>query len=286
MKTILLSALIFCFSFTSNSQILNGGMETYSFTAFDTIPTNWTVRSPYGSIVGQTNDAHSGNYAFAINTWYYYGYDMMVNGYIEQGDFLFNWMKGGTPVSGKPTALKGFYKYTETLVTDSAMAKVLLKKWNTTLNKFDTISFGETRLAPTNTYTNFEIALTDYSVGVQPDSIVIYFVSHDPKNFGIPPNGNARFLYIDDLSLTQPVGIMESKKDNSVSVYYANNDLNIINNQGKIFSTSIYSIDGKLLLEKEINTTRAIIPVSEYNKGVYIIKIKGEVNLQQKFFKD
>lgn len=285
MKTFIVGFLL-ALSFTVNSQILNGDMEAYTFTAFDTVPTNWTVRSPYGSIVGQTSDAHSGNYAFAINTWYFYGYDMMVNGYLDQNDFLFNWIKGGTPVTGKPIGLKGFYKYTETLVTDSAMAKVILKKWNTTLNKADTIAFGEVRLPPTNTYTNFEIAIHDYSVGVQPDSVVIYFVSHDPNNFGIPPNNNARFLYIDDLSLLHPVGINETQKANSVSVYNSNNELNIINSDLKVFSVSVYSIDGKYILEKEITEKKTKINITDLYKGIYIIKTKGEVNLQQRFFKD
>lgn len=277
-----------CFALNTSSQIINGDMETFTITTNDTLPIGWKVDSPYSSVPGKTNNAQSGNFAFVINTWYSYAVAMMVNGNLAAGDFLSDWIKAGTPVTGKPTTVKGFYKYTNVVAGDSAIAKVILKKWNTLTHKPDTIAFGTSKLPPANSYTNFQVALTDYSVGVQPDSIVIYFMSYDYlKGTQLPCADNTcRFLYIDNLSLTQPVGIKESKKDNSVSVYYANNELNIMNRESKTFTASIYSIDGKLIFQKEINEANSKINVSDLSKGVYIIKTTGEVNLQQKFFKD
>ena len=121
----------------------------------------------------------------------------------------------------------------------------------------------------------------------QPDSVVIKFTSHDPNNIGtLPNNANSRYLYIDDLSLVQPLGVSENKIDKSVSCFYSNNELNILNKDVKKFTLGIYSTDGKLLLSKEIQEAETKINVSYFTKSIYIIKIKGEVNLQQKFFKD
>ena len=53
---------------------------------------------------------------------------MLVNGNIENADMPGNWIKAGHEVTGKPDKLKGFYKYTETQVMDSAIAEVILKK--------------------------------------------------------------------------------------------------------------------------------------------------------------
>jgi len=286
MKNYILTLLIVCFSLTGRSQILNASMETYTHTPFDTLPTNWMVKSYFGSLRGQTTDAHSGNYAFAINSWYYYGMDMMINGEIDPAYIPSYWIKAGSGISTKPTKLKGFYKYTETLVTDSAIVEVILKKWNTSKNRQDTISYGDARLHPTANYIEFEVEIKDIITTIQPDSIVIKFTSHDPKNLGMPANGNSRYLYIDDLSLEHPVGINESKKDKSINCFYANNELNVSNKEMKSFSLSVYSTDGKLLLSKDIKEAENKVSMAYLPKGVYIIKTKGEVNLQQKFFKD
>lgn len=286
MKIIILSICIFCSTFTK-AQVINGGMETYTYTPYDTLPAHWAVKTYWGSLRGQTSDAHSGNYAFVINSWYYYGIDMLVNGNIENADMPGNWIKAGHEVTGKPDKLKGFYKYTETQVMDSAIAEVILKKWNTAKNRADTIAYGNSKLHPSESYIEFEVEIKDVIANVQPDSVVIKFTSHDPNNIGtLPNNANSRYLYIDDLSLVQPLGVSENKKDKSISCFYSNNELNILNKDVKKFTLGIYSTDGKLLLSKEIQEAETKINVSYFTKSVYIIKIKGEVNLQQKFFKD
>ncbi len=286
MKKIFL--LILCLPLFYNAQLLNGGMETYTFTSNDTLPTGWMPDSYYSTIPGKTNDLHGGNAAFVINTWYYYSPGMLVNGTLNQGTFLFDWGKAGTPISTKPTSLKGFYKYTDVVSGDSSVAKVLLKKHNSTTHKFDTIGFGISKLPPANTYTNFEVAITDYSVGVQPDSVVVFFMSYDylkGTQLGCQ-NNYCRYLYLDDLSLTNPVGIKENKKENDVFFYYSANELNVINKEKQQVSIDIYSIEGKLILQKKITEIENKIDCSEIPKGIYFVKSDGQSYSNYKFVRD
>ncbi len=243
---------LFCLPLFSTAQLLNSGMETFTFTTNDTLPIGWMPDSHFSTIPGKTNDLHSGNSAFVINAWYYYSPGMLVNGTLSQGTFLFDWVKAGTPISTKPTSLKGFYKYTNVVSGDSSVVKVLLKKRNTTTLKLDTIGFGISKLPAAATYTNFEVSITDYSVGVQPDSVVIFFMSFDYLK-GTQPgcaDSYCRYLYLDDLSLTNPVGIKENKKENKIFFYYSGNELNVINKERKQITIDIYSIYGKLISQK------------------------------------
>lgn len=273
----------------SFGQLLNGNMEIYNNQSYDTVPQSWSVSSPYATLPGRTSDAHSGNSAFVINTWYFYAQGFMVNGKLETYDHLSNWIKGGTPVSGKPVAVKGFYKYTEARTVDSALVQVILKKWNTLKNKPDTLCYGYVALPPVNTYMPFEVSIHDYSLGVQPDSIVIRFASHDSKNFGSPPKNYCRYLFIDDVSLAYngPVtSIKKQSQQTSVSFYATQQELNVFNRDAKHFTVELWSLEGKLLLIKEITLPEDKIDILSFSKGVYLLKTRGDVFMEQKFFKE
>ncbi|MDP1802167.1 MAG: T9SS type A sorting domain-containing protein [Bacteroidota bacterium] len=279
---------LFCLPLLSNAQLFNGGMETFTFTTNDTLPTGWMPDSYFSTIPGKTNDKHVGNSAFVINTWYYYSPGMLVNGTLDQSNFLFDWGKAGAAISTKPISLKGFYKYTDVVSGDSAIAKVLLKKHNSITHKFDTIGFGVSKLPAAATYTNFEVSITDYSVGVQPDSIVVFFASYDylkGTQLGCQ-NNYCRYLYIDDLSLTNPVVIKENKKENEVFFYYSGNELNVITKERKQIVLEIYSIEGKLILQKEITEVENKIDCTELQKGIYFVKTNGVAYSNFKFIKN
>lgn len=279
---------ILCLPLFSVAQLQNGGMETFTFTTNDTLPTGWMPDSKFSTIPGKTNDLHSGNSAFVINTWYYYAVGMLVNGTLDPTTFLYGWVNAGTPISTKPTSLKGFYKYTDVVTGDSSVVKVLLKKRNTFTHKIDTIGFGISKLPAVATYTNFEVSITDYSVGVQPDSVVILFMSYDylkGTQLGCQDN-YCRYLYIDDLSLTSPVGIKENKKENEIFFYYNSNTLNIVNKDKKQITLDLFSIDGKVVLQKEVSEIENKIDCSDLNKGIYFVKTNGTSYSNYKFVKD
>lgn len=182
-------------------EIPNAGFENWDTT---NVLQNWSVRS--GNI-SQSTDSHSGSYAALIWTWYIYVSELLVNGNLPPNTYEIH--KAGTPTSVKPASLRGVYKYTDVAPGDSAVAIVLLKKYDTIQNKIDTIGYGIKLLGPVNTYTSFQICITDMQPSATPDSIVIAFSSsgnflkssvNDIK-FCNGGTGYCSYLYIDALSL-------------------------------------------------------------------------------------
>ena len=107
-------------------------------------------------------------------------------GFVVNGDHFYtnnlgyiDYSKCGTPFPYRPAKLRGHYKFDNTSpsLTNFGKAIVLLKKYNTTLQKIDTIAYAETttQLLATG-WALFELPLTYYSA-VIPDSVVVIFES-------------------------------------------------------------------------------------------------------------
>lgn len=185
-----------------SQEILNAGFENWDTT---NVPTSWSVSS---GMISQSTDSHSGSYAALIWTWYISISELLVNGNYSPS-FKYEIYKAGTPSSVKPASLHGVYKYTDVAPGDSAVAIVLLKKYNSMQSKIDTIGYGIKLLGPVNTYTTFQVDIVDMQPSVTPDSIVIAFSSSGNFLKSSPVDikfcdgntGNCSYLYIDELSL-------------------------------------------------------------------------------------
>ena len=109
---------------------------------------------------------------------------------------------GGTPISIKPTELRGFYKYETNSAADQGTAKVLLTRYNTTTNKRDTVSYASHTFPIQANYTAFTINLTDQMPGVMPDSITTIFSASNPAT--VPTNSVFSSLFLDSITLYKP----------------------------------------------------------------------------------
>jgi hypothetical protein len=266
------------------SQLTNGGMENYTFGS-DTVPAGWSVSSSFGTLRGRTTDAHDGNYAFVINSWYSYNPGWLVNGQLASNQFLSNSFKAGTPILGKPVLLNGFYKFTETMTTDSAFVQVILKRRNPINGNVDTVSYGTAKLPPASAYTGFQLSIHDYSPGVQPDSAVVFFATHRIGQPWVPVSPNWRYLYIDDLSFSYPTGLSENEKA-QINVRFFMNELSISNPAHKNAVCYLYSLDGKLLRQNALREGETIISLAQLPNGIYLLKIDGEVQQEYKLLKE
>jgi hypothetical protein len=276
---------LFLFPVLCFSQLLNGGMENYTFTA-DTIPTDWTVDSYWSTKTGRTADASGGNFSFVINTWYSYAPGMMVNG-TAGTSLLFDWVKAGTPINYKPALLTGYYKYIDTVYNDSAIVKVLLKKWNTALNKIDSVAFGIKKLPFANSWTQFDVEIEDLMPGQNPDSLVVFFMTFDYLA-GVQPicqTNECRYLYIDDLSLNGTIGLQEIHQQNPNDFFYSGTELNVQKNHQGSQVLEIFSVEGKLILARQIIPGSNKIDLSSLPPGFYVVRSAGSAKSVFKFVK-
>ncbi|WP_118950368.1 T9SS type A sorting domain-containing protein [Taibaiella helva] len=106
---------------------------------------------------------------------------------------------GGTPISVKPTELRGYYKYTTGSASDQGTARILMTRYNTSDNKRDTVSYATHTFTAQASYAPFSITLPDMLPGVTPDTITTIFSSSNPAT--VAPNNVFSDLVLDSLSL-------------------------------------------------------------------------------------
>lgn len=166
----------------------------------------YPVRSLY-----QESDAYQGNYAAKVVTAPFGFVQYTTIGILVNGNAEFNYgggggggnveyaSGGGTPISVKPTELRGYYKYETGSAADQGTARILLSHYNTTTNQRDTVSYETYTFPPTANYTDFSITLNDLMPGVMPDTITTIFSASNPAT--VPANSVFSSLYLDSLSL-------------------------------------------------------------------------------------
>lgn len=175
---------------------------------------NWsgdTVDQFHG--VQQSMQSQSGNYAVTVHRWY------MID---KTG------LKLKNTISQKPIYLNGFYKYTDAFlsahpdsstVDDVATVTVYFTKWNTILNRLDTIGYGYKELPAATGYIPFSCAIT-YPTIDQPDSFYIYIQpTKYHSGLGCKDSSECSFLTIDNLSFSNTTAIIDADLNNKISIY-------------------------------------------------------------------
>jgi hypothetical protein len=203
-------------------------------------------------------------------------------------------MGGGLPVSAKPTAVNGFYKFDSTniMTKDSAYIFLALKKWNTTTNKRDTIAFCWKKLPPVNIYTPFSFTIPYINSMLQPDSMVLIFATDDSylSSSGSPvknvcstsTNGNCAYFYIDDLSLSGPAGLTNiygNKLSSGVFPNPASDEINVKFNRFIIASDNpvftLYNAAGQKITDiKQVEGSSIKFDTKHLCNGVYFYTLK------------
>lgn len=257
-------------------------------------PFNWEEPTTWKSINAQTewtlagviktSDSYSGSFACKlVSVPISFGWpSVLCNGDpITSGDPFSNpgldIITGGTPISTKPNKVRGFYKFDNNNPLDSGYAKVILKKYNTALNKIDTIGIGEFHFQEVAVFTQFEIMINDIAPLITPDSIVMAFYSTDPDN-PLPHNPGSAGLIIDSISLVFGAAAIEDKeKIGFNAIVYPNPAKDFLIVQGpKMTDYSIQLYNGKgQKLKSVIGKGDVKMDVSDLSKGAYNIKIES-----------
>jgi hypothetical protein len=176
--------------------------------------------NPSTSIVQKSTDAHGGSFAALMKSRTIVGNFVgatLFTGYLNTTSPLAPIPMLGIPFTGRPVAMKGWYKYTP-VGGDSAWMYIKLTKWNTTTNTREQIGYIEKRdYAAVNAYTSFDMPI-NYSSNAIPDSIIIVFSASAGAEQGVGQVGSS--LWIDDVVLDYGANsINEETTTNAITCY-------------------------------------------------------------------
>ena len=187
--------------------------------------------------------------------------------------------KSGFPYSMQPAAFTGRWQHM-IYGTSQGSLRAVLTKWNTGLNKRDTIALAAQLLSGmAMSWANFSINFVYFS-GVAPDSCII-----DLRASGNTPT-DQDYLWVDNLAFTGSVAGINNQKSllNYILMYPnpATEEIKISLNlkKAQTIKFEILDITGKVIFSKNADTplgeSLQTISVAELVKGIYFIKVLGE----------
>jgi hypothetical protein len=266
----------------AKAQLINPDFEDWQTDTNSTTPyaSSWLQgNSKY--CYKETNAQH-GSYALQVSVWYYYVKTTAVQ---------------KVATSTRPFSLEGFYTYTENQVrslssnnpvTDTALASVLMTKWNTTTMMTDTVGFGKTWLyGGGNNYTHFSCPI-NYSSAAIPDSITVVFDPSLVRRYAnvtdfqaITSNGKCSFLTIDNVSLQQfPTGIPVQSQNDDIIVFPnpATDYIQVNTKTSEPYTLSILDMGGRLVKQEILNQQNNRVSLKAFSTGNYEILVadKGQ----------
>lgn len=246
--------------------------------------------------VEKTDDAHSGSWAAKLKSENFtmIPNDIFIPGMMgfTQLDMLNNGIKLGKPCPGcKPSKFYGWYKFDQ-VNGDSCAAILLASKWNTTLNKKDTIGYCRTDFyTPQSTWTYFEMPVTYSGSPDVPDSLLILLVSSggfNAINFQGAVGQVGNTMYVDDISIDYPLGVTQ--------VLMPEIGVKTFPNPAKDRMTveltkevpggmlDIYNMEGKMVSSQKVDRMVCTIDVSGLAAGQYHYKLIDGKTIQNTGF--
>jgi hypothetical protein len=182
----------------------------------------------------------------------------------------------------KPSALTGYYKYTDNNLSngrtrDTALLELYVTRWNSSANQRDTLGTGAKELWLSGSFSAFSCPVT-YTASGTPDSILIRF---QPSKFGTGGAGACAdsnycsFLTIDNLSLEQSTGVsVLSQSRLSVYPNPADNSITVDLKQGT-GTIVMKDVLGKTVSVHPPGSARAVLDISNLSAGVYFLYVQS-----------
>ncbi len=301
MKKFLVIVVIGVFGFSTGSRILaqavpNGGMETWITTGNYVNPQGWdspnqessSIPIVGASVVTKSSGAHSGSWCAKLESKSVVvatvpGIMTLGQLSIDLASATFT-LTGGTPISTRPTSVKGFYKYTPAGGGDTAAVVALFTKHNTSGGN-DTIGIGFFMDGTTVTsWTAFDAPVYWFNLE-NPDTMNI-IVACTSSLSGVAGS----VMYVDDMVLDYSTGITDALMAERPNVY-----LNSIAGTVEIFldlesskevSVNMYNLNGQKVRSAYYGATSLLnksIGVNGLKTGMYFVEIlSGTERIVQK----
>ncbi len=223
--------------------------------------------NPSTSIVQKSTDAHGGSFAALMKSRTIVGNFVgatLFTGFLDTTIFVAPVPELGVPFTGRPIAMKGWYKYSP-VNGDSSSIYVKLTKWNSTTNTRDVVGFIEKRdYSAVIAYAPFNLVI-NYSSSDIPDSITVVFSASAGAEQNVGQVGSS--LWVDDVVFDYGANSLESSSKIPVLKCYPNpaNDFLFIQTTRMDLTYQIYTITGQLILSSRLPQ----ISLSELQTGVY-----------------
>lgn len=228
----------------------------------------------------KTTDAHTGLYAAKMETLPF-GNDFVIPGMLLTGVFkpeIYGYLEGRS-FTGKPTRLKGYYKFKQ-VDGDSCSIYINLTRYDSQKDRKGTVAEGSLMIRePIDQYMEFKVDLNYYNYEIQPDTIKIVFISSAGVR-GIGSTANAKIgntMIIDDLMLEYPNGVnipLMSEELAAVFYDYKQNKLNI--NLKEILTDAklkIYDLLGNEIMSYTLSNQLNYQININISNGIYLYKI-------------
>lgn len=279
------------FMASSQTTIPNGDFESWEQSSNYADPSSWDSPNSTSATLGvvtvseESTIVQNGSSAVKLESGSIIG--TPIPGLITLGEFNINILtfeatiEGGTPFTGRPESLSGYYQY-EPAFGDEAFIGIILLKQNG--GNWDTIGDGNfSSTTELLVWTPFTATVT-YRSTETPTHMNIIILSSD-RNAPQPTST----LYVDNMSLTYPASI-QSMTTEAVH-FYVSSDFLYLNPhlQSESSLIEIYSIDGKLILSSVYHPMQgenAKIDIQMLNQGMYIAVLSNESgSFVQKFVK-
>lgn len=279
-KLQILIAAFFCSVSLIHSQIPNNGFESWSNTSNYSEPSGWTSMNSmstgtFYSCTKVTDHFPASVGSFALRLENNTSLTQMTGGWglITTGPMNYP-IKPAFVITGHPTSLKGYYKYTS-LNNDSMWINVILFK-----NGSNVMSESFRSSVTQTNWTPFTINFSNY---VDADSAFIImgaFYPSGPTSSG--PKGNS-VLYVDNINFDDFItNVAELNKMIELTEVYpnpANSELNIKLPTKNIQNCNLkmYNMLGSLVYHQDYENANSQIvkmDVSKLFKGFYILEIE------------
>lgn len=235
----------------------------------------------------QVTPAQQGDYALGVSVWYYYVKSQAVQ---------------KAAYAARPTALDGYYTYTENTVhslltndtlSDTALVSILLTRWNDATLRADTVGYGILPLFASGDYSPFSCPVT-YASAAFPDSITIVLDPSIVRRYvditdfqALSAEGTCSYLTIDALSLQTPTGQVELQADPGFAVYPnpSSGAFTVIHRGSTRTQLAVFNAVGERVYETRATGPRTTIDLSGHPKGIYVMRETGpNGNAQSKRF--
>ncbi len=243
---------------------------------------NWDGLNYDGGILNfhtftRTDDAHTGNYAAQVETINHNligdlpGMAFTGNIDFDPTTFEYNF-NVGVPVEGRPTSLKGYFKYSPS-GTDTMAIVIGMFRWNAAQNDLDSIGGGFFFTGnATSSYTEFEAPIQYFDPTLEADTMyIMMFSSLDTYHVG-------SVLKVDDLTLNYgTVGMIEGIDETKISIYPnpASDNIKIeLPEEANQVELLLTDITGRNMLQQTVANNATILLPENIMDGIYFASLR------------